>query len=168
MSLEALTSLNTGYEGKRDRSTQRLSTLPKPKGQKRTPTSSSLFFSPTAGAGGNVGNRASSYLPAGYYASGAAAPAGGASLAHIGGPSAAGYGRIDSPRITPPTTPGLGPSPGSRDPSADMSRDYLTARPIGRDRLGSNFGLDATGQRTPSAVLDSWFDHSTAMGRSER
>jgi hypothetical protein len=159
MSLEALTSLNTGYEGARDRSTQRYSSMPKPKvQQKRTPTTSSLFFSPTAGAGANtIGNRVSSYLPAGYYASGAAAPAGGSSLAHIGGPPAAGYGRIDSPRETPPTTPGLRPSPGSRNPSTDLTRDYLTARPVGRDPA----------QRTPSAVLDSWFDHSTAMGRTE-
>lgn len=109
----------------------------------------------------------SSYLPAGYYASGAAAPAGGAGLAHIGGPSAAGYGRIESPRVTPPGTPGLRPTAGSRAPSADLTRDYLNSRPVGRDRLGSDLiGLDPSGQRTPSAVLDSWFDHSTAMGRS--
>ena len=170
MSMEALTSMNTAYEGARDRSTQRYSTLPKPNAQqKRTPTTSSLFFSPTAGAGANtIGNRVSSYLPAGYYTSGAAAPAGGAALAHIGGPSAAGYGRIDSPRITPPNTPGFRPSPGSRGASTEMARDYLSARPVGRDRLGSNFGLDPSGQRTPSAVLDSWFDHSTAMGRTDR
>ncbi|ESZ94598.1 hypothetical protein SBOR_5009 [Sclerotinia borealis F-4128] len=40
-----------------------------------TQSQTSLFFSPTALAGGNnPGNRASNYLPAGYYASGAAAP----------------------------------------------------------------------------------------------
>lgn len=156
MSMEALTSMNTAYTGTRDRSTQRYSTLPKPntKGQKRTPTTSSLFFSPTAGVGTNtVGNRVSSYLPAGYYASGAAAPAGGNLMAHIGGPSATGYSRMESPGITPPATPGLRPVPGSREPSSEMVRDYLTARP--REY--------PTGQRTPSAVLDSWFDHSTAM-----
>lgn len=80
-------------------------------------------------------------------------------MAHIGGPSATGYARMESPGVTPPATPGLRPIPGSRGPSSEMVRDYLTARP----RVGSNFGLDATGQRTPSAVLDSWFEHSTAM-----
>ncbi|KAJ8608036.1 hypothetical protein MRB53_039871 [Persea americana] len=54
---------------------------------------SQLFFSPTAGAGAPPSaNRSSSYLPAGYYAPGAAAPAGGTVLS-VGGDNARGVER---------------------------------------------------------------------------
>ncbi|KAG8525375.1 uncharacterized protein KY384_009019 [Bacidia gigantensis] len=54
-------------------------------GDKVNSTRNSLFFSPTAGAGmQSPANRGSGYLPSGYYAAGNAAPANGASLAHIG------------------------------------------------------------------------------------
>lgn len=52
---------------------------------------SSLFFSPTAGGAAGLaqqGNRSSNYLPAGYYAAGTAAPAGGSPMAHVGGQGA--------------------------------------------------------------------------------
>jgi hypothetical protein len=103
---------------------------------------SSLFFSPTAGGAGGLaqqGNRSSNYLPAGYYASGNAAPAGGSSMAHVGGGSGAHlstnslalpgnrYSRASG--SSPPGSPSL---PGSRGydrapPSRDGYNNYNRA-----------------------------------------
>ncbi|OCK82879.1 hypothetical protein K432DRAFT_402545 [Lepidopterella palustris CBS 459.81] len=94
---------------------------------KANPSSSSLFFSPTAGASLHSStNRSSSYLPAGYYASGSSQPAAGAQMTHVGGPapapsllslglgpSAAGYTRARSIGISPPGSPNLPPSRGN-------------------------------------------------------
>ena len=93
---------------------------------KHTPSASSLFFSPTAGSGlHGSANRPSSYLPAGYYASGSAQPASGAQMTHVGGsgappsllglggPASAGYQRTRSMGISPPGSPGLPPSRGN-------------------------------------------------------
>ncbi|KAF2810166.1 uncharacterized protein BDZ99DRAFT_462765 [Mytilinidion resinicola] len=140
-------------------------TPPKP-----TP-SSSLFFSPTAGAGlHSAANRSSSYLPAGYYASGAAQPASGGQTTHVGGaggppssllsmgPTAAGYSRARSVGISPPGSPSLPPSrgnpydrpPGSRGESVGYARSSV-AGPLGGGVYGhgglstSNLSLNLPG-----------------------
>jgi hypothetical protein len=59
-----------------------------PGGSSLGKSTSSLFFSPTAGGANGLRdsmNRSSSYLPAGYYASGNAAPAQGSPMTHVGG-----------------------------------------------------------------------------------
>jgi hypothetical protein len=80
---------------------------------------SSLFFSPTAGAGHPNSsspylgtNRSSSFLPSGYYAApGAAAPASGGQSTHIGTGSANRYSRHSRYHdISPPASPGMPPS----------------------------------------------------------
>jgi hypothetical protein len=100
-------------------------------------SASSLFFSPTAG--GTTGlrdsvNRSSNYLPAGYYATGNAAPAQGSPMTHIGGQghnlsahSLASPGNRFSHRsgISPPGSPSLPPSRGTYD-RAPPSRDGLS------------------------------------------
>ncbi|EKD16109.1 uncharacterized protein L3040_007801 [Drepanopeziza brunnea f. sp. 'multigermtubi'] len=120
----------------------------------------SLFFSPTAGAAGaglgtGAGNRASSYLPAGYYASGTASAANGSSQVTLGGHQPAislshlrtdcqGYNRARS----------MGPSPPDSPHSAGASeRQYLQST--------SSLNLDqgyGGGDRRPSAYLDDLFD----------
>lgn len=98
---------------------------------------SSLFFSPTAGGAAglrdSVANRSSSYLPAGYYASGTAAPAAGSPMTHIGGHgqnlsvnSLATPGNRFSARsgVSPPHSPSLPPSRGYD--RAPPSRDGLS------------------------------------------
>jgi hypothetical protein len=132
----------------------------------------SLFFSPTAGAGANgsgmltqPGNRASAYLPSGYYAAGAAAPGGGSGLAHLGngnrmstreaislsnlGPTVQGYQRAQSLGTTPPDSPnpsGLGAGLGHNAAMSTSTLD-LSAR---------------TPNRAPSAYLDDLFDEAGA------
>lgn len=166
--MENLTSTNTGSYG----AGQTVNRKEKKHGVSKTPTTSSLFFSPTAGAGVGAGmnvssNRASGYLPSGYYPSGSAAPAAGAAIAHIGGPSTVGYGRIDSAGNSPPATSRTKPSPGRRV-STGRELDQYDGRDQRRNKRGSKFGLQLPGERAPSAVLDSWFDHSTAMSRADR
>lgn len=66
------------------------------------PDSAALFFSPTSASGGgpaqpqghgqSAGKRASSYLPAGYYAAGAAQAGNGSGMTHIGGGGNSGQG----------------------------------------------------------------------------
>ncbi|RDL41364.1 uncharacterized protein BP5553_01343 [Venustampulla echinocandica] len=135
----------------------------RPRKGNRPPTSngpaptSSLFFSPTAGAaaaGGlaNQGNRGSAYLPAGYYAAGAASPGNAQSHVSIGqgpaismsnlGPGAPGYARRSMVNPSPPDSPSL---LGNRGNMASSSTLNLT----------SGYGGD---QRAPSAVLDDLFD----------
>ncbi|KAI9046487.1 hypothetical protein LZ554_009234 [Drepanopeziza brunnea f. sp. 'monogermtubi'] len=103
----------------------------------------SLFFSPTAGAAGaglatGAGNRASSYLPAGYYASGTASAANGSSQVMLG------YSRARS----------MGPSPPDSPYSAGASeRQYLQSA----SSLNLNQGYGG-GDRRPSAYLDDLFD----------
>lgn len=87
-----------------------------------TTNQASLFFSPTAGAAGaginQAGNRASSYLPAGYYAAGAAQAGGGHPATHSGNQQSismtnlAGrdsYARAQSVGPSPPGTPSFNP-----------------------------------------------------------
>jgi hypothetical protein len=120
----------------------------------------SLFFSPTAGAAGSgmhaPGNRASNYLPSGYYASGSAAPGNGTGMAHIGGgqpislsnlgPHIKGYNRAQSMGTTPPDSPDVHPQPGHAGSMSTSTLD-LSRRPEGR---------------APSAYLDDLFDEAGA------
>ncbi|OJD20701.1 hypothetical protein ACJ73_07961 [Blastomyces percursus] len=121
----------------------RLSGLPP-----RTHTSnSSLFFSPTAGAGLHTsGNRGSGYLPAGYYAAGStAAPGQSIGLSPLG-PQTQGYTRTRSTGgITPPASPSLAP----------------TSRGGGHEQgfpSTSSLNLSAQG-RAPSAYLEDLFEN---------
>ncbi|KZF26853.1 hypothetical protein L228DRAFT_243379 [Xylona heveae TC161] len=138
------------------------------------PPRDSLFFSPTAGAGQqyaalnnnspnnntNTNNRASTYLPAGYYAAG---------TAHAGSGGGAGGGAAGSSynlspshaysrsRSSPPSSPGLSPQRGGggggggyRDSTysrlsnpAALSHESLTSPPQGR---------------APSAYLEDLFE----------
>lgn len=69
------------------------------------PSASNLFFSPTAAASGNNGNRASAYLPSGFYASGAGNPSQVQSISMTNlRPDSQGRSARDS-RITPPDSP---------------------------------------------------------------
>jgi hypothetical protein len=99
-------------------------------------SASSLFFSPTAG--GTTGlrdsvNRSSTYLPAGYYATGNAAPAQGSPITHIGGHQNLSANSLATPGnrfshrsgISPPDSPSLPPSRGGY-PRAPPSRDGLS------------------------------------------
>ncbi|TVY83232.1 hypothetical protein LSUE1_G001191 [Lachnellula suecica] len=122
------------------------------------PSGGSLFFSPTAGAaaGGlnSAGNRASSYLPAGYYAAGAAQAGNAQSHVSLGqghgnaislsnlGPQSAGYSRARSMGPSPPDSPSL---TASRGPMASNSTLNLT----------QGYGGE---QRAPSAYLEDLFD----------
>ncbi|KAI1985341.1 hypothetical protein LOZ53_005108 [Ophidiomyces ophidiicola] len=119
--------------------------------QPHTPNQS-LFFSPTAGASmHNPGNRASSYLPAGYYSASGATPGGGSGLAHFGGsglsplgPQAQGYSRTKS-GPSPPASPILPPSSRGHDQLHPSSSSLnLSTPPQGR---------------APSAYLEDLFEN---------
>ncbi|KAF4630011.1 hypothetical protein G7Y89_g8124 [Cudoniella acicularis] len=119
------------------------------------PSQGSLFFSPTAAAGGlnTSGNRGSNYLPAGYYAAGAASPGNAQSHIPVGGhgpaislsnlgPASAGYGRARSIGPSPPDSPSLLASRGHMASSSTVN-------------LTHGYGGD---QRAPSAYLEDLFD----------
>lgn len=160
---------------------------------------SSLFFSPTAGGPpgvrDSVANRSSSYLPAGYYAAGNSAAAGGSPMASIGGNLSAHNlhtpGNRFSARsgISPPESPSLPPSrggfarpPPSRDGLSVYNRNSMaTLGTPGNTRSGvyghggenmSQISLNVpggntTGGRAPSAYLEDLFEnHGT--GSTER
>jgi len=84
-------------------------------------STSSLFFSPTAGAvpGGlnTAGNRASSYLPAGYYAAGAAQAGNAQSHLSIGQQPAISLSNLGPSSSTLNLSQGYGDSSGQRAPS---------------------------------------------------
>jgi hypothetical protein len=100
---------------------------------------SSLFFSPTAGGAAGMRdsmvNRSSTYLPAGYYASGNAAPAAGSPQTYVGGqnPNNLSALSLSTPGnrlsarsgISPPESPSLPPSRGGY-PRAPPSRDGIS------------------------------------------
>ncbi|KAL9079361.1 MAG: hypothetical protein Q9157_001748 [Trypethelium eluteriae] len=155
--------------------------------QSHTPRSS-LFFSPTAGAGlpGMPGaNRNSQYLPAGYYAAGASQTAGGNSTTHLGGGGGGGGGGSYNTRgarnsvgHSPPESPSLPPSRGnmyshSARNSRRLSGAYtspssstldLSALSRGREPTGRpssstlNLGKPPEG-RAPSAYLEDLFEN---------
>ena len=167
MSLDALTSTGMKKGHFKDHATERSSTPPQ-----------NLFFSPTAQARQSVqdlrdaGNRNSSYLPAGYYASPSAQAAGGANSTTIGG-SLAPYARNSQIGLSPPASPGLAPTSRSsatyRGTSREgLSRDGLrpsstgygppsreSMRPASRDNLSVN--RDGYG---PSSARNSYIDPS--------
>ncbi|KAF2842883.1 hypothetical protein M501DRAFT_1005599 [Patellaria atrata CBS 101060] len=163
--------------------------LPKPKSgvtKSSVAGSSSLFFSPTAGAGlHSSANRSSSFLPAGYYASTNSAPAGGAGMTHIGGggllsslgPQGAGYSRAQSIGHSPPGSPNLPPSRGadsiygcvpSRGNDSSIWRGSIVGNVGERGALyGSsgpststlNLNTPGTERRAPSAYLEDLFEN---------
>jgi hypothetical protein len=102
-------------------------------------SASTLFFSPTAGGAAGMResmvNRSSSYLPAGYYQSGNAAPAAGSPQTYVGGqnPNNLSALSLNTPGnrfsarsgISPPESPSLPPSRGTYS-RAPPSRDGLS------------------------------------------
>ncbi|KAF2876314.1 hypothetical protein BDV95DRAFT_222070 [Massariosphaeria phaeospora] len=155
----------------------------------------SLFFSPTAGGAAGLRDsvsRSSTYLPAGYYASGNAQPASGSPMTHVGGHGAhlsthslATPGNRFSARsgISPPTSPSLPPSrgydraPSSRDGLSQYNRNSIatlgtpgTRAVYGHEngnpsQLSLNVpgGTTVAGGRAPSAYLEDLFEnHGTA------
>jgi hypothetical protein len=158
----------------------------KPDSSRKQPPPEGLFFSPTAQhrlsdanlAGSRpvsqvmMGNRSSTYLPAGYYANPGAQAAGGAGSTTIGG-NLAPYARNSVYENSPPTTPGhTGNSRNSylrqsRDGLAGSRNSYLepSARPghtsaSYNTQPQSNDGLP--GSRAPSAYLEDLFDNHGA------
>ncbi|OJD17766.1 hypothetical protein AJ78_02175 [Emergomyces pasteurianus Ep9510] len=119
-----------------------------------TPTSS-LFFSPTAGAGMHTsGNRGSGYLPAGYYAAGTAAVPGQPIGLSPLGPQNQGYGRTRSTGgPSPPASPSLAPT--SRGGGHEQS--YPSTSSI-------NLSVAPQG-RAPSAYLEDLFENHHPPGR---
>ncbi|PWY77206.1 hypothetical protein BO94DRAFT_193836 [Aspergillus sclerotioniger CBS 115572] len=132
----------------------------------KTPSSNSaLFFSPTAGMHHNS-NRRSSYLPAGYYNAGSAAPPrsqetrfSAADLPGMG-PQSQGYTKAKS-GPSPPESPRLSASANEQDISprgarrsrveeASTSTINLSSPPLGR---------------TPSAYLEDLFDSHAPQNR---
>jgi len=109
----------------------------------------SLFFSPTAGAGTHTynSNRASTYLPSGYYNAGTAAPGGGTGMTTIGGGGDRGskMRRQSGPLITART---IDPSP----PESPDTRPSTGGASIGDSR--STVNLVPASDRTPSTYLD--------------
>ncbi|GAB0135415.1 hypothetical protein EsDP_00003755 [Epichloe bromicola] len=106
-----------------------------------TPSQSNLFFSPTAGTGGAASNRASSFLPSGFYAAGTSSPGGGdqtnlISLSNLRPDSRGHYANASRYTMdtSPPDSPQVSPR---RDPSASSLNLNLVP-----------------GQRAPSAYLD--------------
>lgn len=164
---------------------------------------SSLFFSPTAGGAAGVAgmresmaNRSSTYLPAGYYASGNSAPAAGSPQTHIGVQNSNNLSALSlntpgnrfSTRsgISPPESPSLPPSRGGYS-RAPPSRDGFSRNSIatlgqpgntrsmygnaheGASQLSLNVpgGTNVPGGRTPSGYLEDLFEnHGT--GSKER
>ncbi|GFF31891.1 vacuolar membrane protein KLLA0F03465g [Aspergillus udagawae] len=119
-------------------------------------TGSGLFFSPTAGAGMHTsGNRGSSYLPAGYYAAGNAAPAGSQNLPYSTPemrPHSQGYIRTKS-NPSPPRSPGLSPSN-----LHDINYDPPTRHSYVAGSTSSLNLASPTHGRTPSAFLEDLFE----------
>lgn len=126
------------------------------KGQTPDP---SLFFSPTAGAGTHTynSNRASSYLPSGYYNAGTAAPGGGTGMTTIGGvgdlrsklrQQSGAFITARAVDPSPPESPDVRPSTGGAS--------------IGDSR--SSLHLGPTGDRTPSTYLDDLMSNGVPTG----
>jgi hypothetical protein len=161
----------------------------KPDTSRKQPPPDGLFFSPTAhrpmsdaGLGGSrplssvMGNRSSTYLPAGYYANTSAQAGGGAGATTIGG-NLAPYARNSMYENSPPTTPGHTSASrnsylraGSRDGLTASRNSYLDAAPrpgyasgSHNARPQSNDGLP--GSRAPSAYLEDLFDNHGAGPR---
>ncbi|KAI4122524.1 MAG: hypothetical protein LQ338_005770 [Usnochroma carphineum] len=143
-------------------------------GSKTQTARSSLFFSPTAGAGmQNPGNRGSGYLPAGYYAAGNAAAGGGAGMTHLGGGSPMpGHGahskRYSRARSAGPSPPG---TPSSLPPSRGAEVAYGRPSTAGLSTQASTSTLNlstAPQGRAPSAYLDDLFEGHSSVAPSSQ
>ncbi|XPT02007.1 hypothetical protein M3J09_011130 [Ascochyta lentis] len=127
-------------------------------------STSSLFFSPTAGGAAGLaaqGNRSSNYLPAGYYASGNAAPAGGSPMAYVGGNS----GHLSTNSLALPgnrfsRASGNSP-PGS--PSLPPSRGYDRAPPS-RDGFSNYNRNSVANPNTPGNTRSGVYGHGNGNG----
>ncbi|PBP25118.1 hypothetical protein BUE80_DR004075 [Diplocarpon rosae] len=129
----------------------------------------SLFFSPTAGAAGGglnqPGNRGSSYLPAGYYASGSAAAANGSSQIHLGqGQSAISLTNLKSDSQGYSRARSVGPSPPD-SPFSVGERAHMASS----STLNLSHGYGGN-ERAPSAYLEDMFDsdHAPPMPGQDR
>ncbi|KAH6612430.1 hypothetical protein C7974DRAFT_405539 [Boeremia exigua] len=191
MSLDHLAAAPTGHSRPQK---------PFAQGPGGTPPRSSLFFSPTAGGAGGLaqpGTRSSNYLPAGYYAAGTAAPAGGSPMGHVGGQGHLSTNSLALPGNrfsrasgnSPPLSPSLPPSrgydraPASRDGYSNYNRaSVATLSTPGNTRSGvyahdasvSNLSLNVPGGttepggRAPSAYLEDLFETHGASHSQER
>jgi hypothetical protein len=121
---------------------------------------SSLFFSPTAGAGQQTSgtyssvNRSSGMLPSGFYAApGAAVPG----TAYVGGNGASQYNG------SPPSSPGLPPSRGGM---SNHGHGHMYNQPS-TSTLNLNVpgGHSQPGMRAPSANLDDLFGNDPSSAR---
>ncbi|PUU80677.1 hypothetical protein B9Z19DRAFT_714792 [Tuber borchii] len=126
-------------------------------------TNSSLFFSPTAGAGGAGGDRRSQYLPAGYYAAGArdnTAGSGGhpnSSHSHLATHSVSStrYNPNRGMGISPPGSPLIGPTgPATRGGSSHSGSQQL----LRGSESHTSLNLPPTA-RAPSAYLEDLFEN---------
>lgn len=131
-------------------------------------STSSLFFSPTAGGGAagfrdSVANRSSGYLPAGYYPTGTSQAAGGNPMTHVGGHgphlsthSLATPGNRYSARsgISPPGSPSLPPSRGydRAPPSRDGISVYNRNSVATLGNQGNSRGIYGHDQGNPSQL----------------
>lgn len=163
VSLENLTAKDSSYKiAAGARKENRSISKPAPRNTRQP--SSNLFFSPTAGGGQHTAAKSSTYLPAGYYASTGSVLAGGSSMAKFGGPSAAGYGRLDPTSDSPPATP---ERRGGARYDRSMSRERLSTLDVaqrdGRRQSNLRASTYEPAARAPSAVLDELFDTHTGM-----
>ncbi|KAJ5683071.1 hypothetical protein N7462_006236 [Penicillium macrosclerotiorum] len=137
------------------------------KPSKRVPSSNSgLFFSPTAGGAGShhslnnsTGNRASTYLPPGYYtAAGTSTPnrEASGSQANIYSPTAG----LSSPPGYPPSSPSVAPTSGYHETS-HARHSY-----VGASTSSLNLSQPPQG-RAPSAYLEDLFESHTSPRQSD-
>ncbi|KAF2196143.1 hypothetical protein GQ43DRAFT_343191, partial [Delitschia confertaspora ATCC 74209] len=145
------------------------------------PSTTSLFFSPTAGGAAAMrdpGSRSSNYLPAGYYAASSAQPLSGSPVArhHAGHSSLSlntpGYRLSHRSGISPPASPSLPPSRGTAgyyDSRPSQSRGGDSAYNVNRNSIATlgnasslslNIpgGTTVPGGRAPSAYLEDLFE----------
>ncbi|KAI4180872.1 MAG: hypothetical protein LQ346_006894 [Caloplaca aetnensis] len=140
-------------------------------GSKSNTARSSLFFSPTAGAGMQTpGNRGSGYLPAGYYAAGNAAAGGGSGMTHLGGATPMTgqnkrYSRARSAGPSPPATPGTPSLPPSR--GAEVAYGRPSTAGLSTQASTSTLNLSTAPQgRAPSAYLEDLFEGHSSLAPS--
>ncbi|KAF1815846.1 hypothetical protein P152DRAFT_389913 [Eremomyces bilateralis CBS 781.70] len=178
LSLEKLSNAGKGTSLMKD-NPKRKSTGPAPG------PSTSLFFSPTAGAGIHTSTSPvpgispsatrtpSAYLPAGYYPTGTGLPAGGANSTTLGavpgapmggsllnmGPSAQGYQRARSLGTDEPGSPQLPPSRGY-----DRGSVYDRSSIPSTSTLNLGAPRDPN-QRVPSAYLEDIFNRQDGRDR---
>ncbi|KAG5920987.1 hypothetical protein E4U42_006012 [Claviceps africana] len=156
--------MSSGSPGAAGRGVRRTNRGPVPSA---TPSQSNLFFSPTAGAGAGAGagaapNRASSFLPAGFYAAGTSSPGGAnqtnsINLSNLRSDPHGQYASLyrQPMDITPPGSP---PAAARHQPSTSSLNLHVapTQRPPSAfldDLLMDDAGALPTAQRPPSSGL---------------